>query len=813
MMNQSIAVLGSCQNYQLQNFWVPPSYAPSPGSQIAIDCGTIDLQDTIERTMRLDPLLSPGETFQHTHTVFGSVNFGSEVTCDDVTLGHDRLALGSCDNPADGSIYWVPTMYYYDRGTNTNKVVPATLSVYYKDSNECTGQLTPLSPMPVGLKMIVGDAHRNYAFAGGSGMCGGDHIDWGYQIGGGLSGFPSATTDKWQVNIAFPSCWDGRNLDSVDHTSHVTYPIDNSMRCPDSHPKRIPKLLGEVHYWVKQYGGSRDDYFLSSRQGGSTEDHEGWTAHMDFIAGWNSDLLDAAIKNCHDNIWTADNCPFHQFYVNGLRPAPGAKPFHKSKPPEDVNNIAYLPHEQGAAVSGAGAPVFLCASPTPPPNACGTPTPVPPSPSPPGPTCSNTYGKDCQGLDLETFVGYSPEECCQYCSQYSGCQAYVFVSGGEWGNKCYLKSGCASVDGCADGGQCTTGVVGPSPPSPPPVPPSPSKLCAGASIVGGSTDWIWNTDAVPSPSCTSPAVENHALMCEGDPTSVVIQGNGGPQCLSAHSACNFHMGNIFQVDFDVSMLGCTGTWAAPLWMTPDEWGTDGASSGEIDMLEMCPSDALYSNFAGGGTQKKWSFADANNFHGHTTMWKRADQYGVQGISVATCISADMIDGACPEVGAAFLPDIYDKHGCHDGNCMYHLISDIWNGNDGDGGYQGCASGQSHSSGGCSFSISNIRFDALPGTFEGKCAALTKAHPTPPPPTPTPPPTPPTPPTPSPTPPYRCVNGNCILGDGGVDLNTCQALCTAPSTFKCVNNQCVAKSGGVAQNICEAVCGGSNSSVI
>jgi len=308
--------------------------------------------------------------------------------------------------------------------------------------------------------------------------------------------------------------------------------------------------------------------------------------------------------------------------------------------------------------------------------------------------------------------------------------------------------------------------------------PSPSKLCAGASVVGGSADWIWNTDAVPSPSCTSPPVENHALMCEGDPTSVVIQGNGGPQCLSAHSACNFHMGNIFQLDFDVSILGCAGTWAAPLWMTPDEWGTDGPSSGEIDMLEMCPTDALYSNFAGGGTQKKWSSADVNNFHGHTTMWKRADEYGEQGISVTTCISADMIDGACPEVGAAFLPNIYDQHGCHDGNCMYHLISDIWNGNDGDGGYQYCASGQSHSSGGCSLSISNILFDAVPGTFEGKCAALTRPHPTPPPVPPTPPA-----PVPQPTPSSSAcsahpscseLHGDCCPTGDGVTLSCCGA---------------------------------------
>jgi len=81
-------------------------------------------------------------------------------------------------------------------------------------------------------------------------------------------------------------------------------------------------------------------------------------------------------------------------------------------------------------------------------------------------------------------------------------------------------------------------------------------------------------------------------------------------------------------------------------------------------------------------------------------------------------------------------------------------------------------------------------------------------PSPRPPTPAPSPVPEPTPAPSPSGTYRCVNGECTSGSGGVDLNTCQALCTPPSTFKCVNNQCVAKAGGVAENICDAVCGSS-----
>jgi len=263
-----------------------------------------------------------------------------------------------------------------------------------------------------------------------------------------------------------------------------------------------------------------------------------------------------------------------------------------------------------------------------------------------------------------------------------------------------------------------------------------ASLCGGGAVVDASSDWVWSHEAVPSPSCTSPAVQNVAKMCSGDPTSVVIQGDGQPQCLSAQmSDCRFNMHDIDQLDFDVDMVGCGGTWAAPLWMTPDHWAGGGAS-GEIDMVENCPSTSVNNNFAGGGTQVKTS-ADPNSWRGHTTMWKQADSDGVQSIHVQSC---DPSASSCSEGGdVAYLRDIYGLNGCRGGeNCMYTMVSDIWNGNSGDGGYSGCAGGKPHYSTGCSISVTNIRFKAAEGTFTGKCAALLGSSPTP---SPTPTPTP------------------------------------------------------------------------
>lgn len=53
--------------------------------------------------------------------------------------------------------------------------------------------------------------------------------------------------DGVRLELAFPSCWDGINLDSADHKSHVAYPdlvIDGS--CPDDYPVRLPGLFYET---------------------------------------------------------------------------------------------------------------------------------------------------------------------------------------------------------------------------------------------------------------------------------------------------------------------------------------------------------------------------------------------------------------------------------------------------------------------------------------------------------------------------------------------------------------------------------------
>ncbi len=59
------------------------------------------------------------------------------------------------------------------------------------------------------------------------------------------------------LNLEPCRCWDGKNLDSPDHKSHVAYPASGSFEttgpCPASHPVRIPQVMYEVMWDTREF--------------------------------------------------------------------------------------------------------------------------------------------------------------------------------------------------------------------------------------------------------------------------------------------------------------------------------------------------------------------------------------------------------------------------------------------------------------------------------------------------------------------------------------------------------------------------------
>ena len=87
-----------------------------------------------------------------------------------------------------------------------------------------------------------------------------------------------------RVQVFFPSCWDGKNLDSPDHQSHMAYPIQASDNgyCPPGFPVHFISIFYELIYqtnnFADQWYGSGQPFVFAMG------DPTGYGFHGDFVS-------------------------------------------------------------------------------------------------------------------------------------------------------------------------------------------------------------------------------------------------------------------------------------------------------------------------------------------------------------------------------------------------------------------------------------------------------------------------------------------------------------------------------------------------
>ena len=85
--------------------------------------------------------------------------------------------------------------------------------------------------------------------------------------------------------VRFPECWNGVDLDSIDHSSHVARMTKQGV-CPSTHPVNVPRASMTVVF--NSQGG--DGFTLSSGTA--------LTGHMDFINSWDQAVLEGLVERC-----------------------------------------------------------------------------------------------------------------------------------------------------------------------------------------------------------------------------------------------------------------------------------------------------------------------------------------------------------------------------------------------------------------------------------------------------------------------------------------------------------------------------------
>jgi hypothetical protein len=234
-----------------------------------------------------DPIVYPNQPGRaHLHTFFGNTETNANSTADSLLNTGNSTCTGGTINR---SAYWIPSLINTANGA---PIAPTDAIFYYKG-----GGIPPnlIQAMPNGLRMIAGDTHSTTAPPQYSSHyrfhC--ERADFsGYSYGFVIPNCPSG--ESVALELWFPQCWDGRNLDNADHKSHMAYAYDNA--CPTSHPVALPQITFNVS-WRMPAGVTGAQMRLSSDSADPLIP-AGYSMHGDWFMGWKPDIRDAWVNNC-----------------------------------------------------------------------------------------------------------------------------------------------------------------------------------------------------------------------------------------------------------------------------------------------------------------------------------------------------------------------------------------------------------------------------------------------------------------------------------------------------------------------------------
>lgn len=276
-----------------------------------------------------DPLVyfaRPGAA--HYHNFYGFFEADAHTVIEDlyVTLAAGQRISSCQGNQLNRSAYWVPALLapLYDvngvrqldgDGAPAWQVVDAVVGdnevaheVFYYSA--AIDNRNAIQAPPPGLSIIAGTASTQPGVGQPATVARWHCQSWNASDGSNpdfRAFIPECVApDRLRFDLFFPSCWNGVDLDSPDHKSHMAYPetVGGVTRCPATHPVALPRV--SYHY---AFGVRPENYDPATRSSRgwrlaadmyevSTSAPGGFSLHGDWINGWHAEAMQALIDGC-----------------------------------------------------------------------------------------------------------------------------------------------------------------------------------------------------------------------------------------------------------------------------------------------------------------------------------------------------------------------------------------------------------------------------------------------------------------------------------------------------------------------------------
>lgn len=265
---------------------VPQTTVSTPGQAK----GSFRIQCAFSHVSHNDPIAKfrqPGAS--HRHYFYGNESITAFTTANSIRQQGQSTCHGGTLNRSG---YWMPALFNGDG----KPISTEQTHFYYK-----SGALRPtdIEAFPQGLRMISSAAPMGQTpdRSRVRWLCTAD-ASKSDEVGG-FTRIPPCRQGRFlQASILFPQCWDGRNLNSSDHISHMAWPTPVAGspygRCPASHPRMLPRVNLNFLFRVTSPSGTNGWRLASD----TATQAGGRSLHADWMDGWDRTTVNTFVNSC-----------------------------------------------------------------------------------------------------------------------------------------------------------------------------------------------------------------------------------------------------------------------------------------------------------------------------------------------------------------------------------------------------------------------------------------------------------------------------------------------------------------------------------